>query len=60
MRDRSKSFFLGSLLGGLGGVVIGGTLAILFWHDVVSSVSRLVRRLLKRDQEQVNFEILLQ
>ena len=59
MQARSKSFILGSVVGGLSGFVVGGTLVALFWNDVAAAMRKLTRRLFKRD-EQVNFEILLQ
>ena len=59
MQERSKSFILGSVVGGVSGLLVGGTLVALFWNDVAAAIRRLVRRVLKRD-EQVNFEILLQ
>lgn len=59
MQERSKSFILGSVVGGLSGTVVGAMLVALFWTDMVGALRRLARRVLKRD-EQVNFEILLQ
>ena len=59
MQERSKGFILGSIIGGVGGLIVGATLAALFWGDVATAVRSLTRRLFKRD-EQVNFEILLQ
>lgn len=59
MQARSKSFILGSVVGGLSGFVVGGTLVALFWNDVTAALRKLTRRLFKRD-EQLNFEILLQ
>lgn len=59
MQERSKSFILGSVVGGLSGTVVGAMLVALFWTDMVGALRRLTRRVLKRD-EQVNFEILLQ
>jgi hypothetical protein len=59
MREQSKGFLLGSIVGGVSGLVVGATLVALFWTDMVGAIRRLARRLLKRD-EQVNFEILLQ
>ena len=59
MQERAKGFMLGSVVGSLGGLVIGMTLAALFWNDVAAALRKLTRRLFKRD-EQVNFEILLQ
>lgn len=59
MHERSKSFILGSIVGGLSGVLVGAALVALFWTDMIGVIRRLTRRLLKRD-EQVNFEILLQ
>lgn len=59
MQERSKGFILGSIIGGLSGIFLGGTLAALFWNDVASAIRKLTRRLFKRD-EQINFEILLQ
>ena len=59
MQERSKGFVLGSVVGSLGGLVVGITLAALFWNDVAAAIRNLTRRLFKRD-EQINFEILLQ
>ena len=59
MQERSKGFILGSVIGGVSGLVVGGTLAGLFWDDVAAALRKLTRRLFKRD-EQINFEILLQ
>jgi hypothetical protein len=59
VQERLKGFILGSIVGGMGGLLVGATLVALFWTDMVGSIRRLVRRALKRD-EQVNFEILLQ
>ncbi len=50
---------MGSIVGGVSGVVLGGVLAALFWGDVAAAIRKLSRRLLKRD-ERINFEILLQ
>jgi uncharacterized membrane protein YciS (DUF1049 family) len=51
---------LGSVIGGVSGLVVGGTLVGLFWHDVAATIRKLARRLFKRDEQQINFEILLQ
>ena len=59
MQDRSKGFILGSVIGGLGGLVVGSALAALFWNDLARAARKLIARLFKRD-EQINFEILLQ
>lgn len=59
MQERAKGFVLGSVVGSLGGLVVGMTLAALFWSDVATALRKLARRLFKRD-EQINFEILLQ
>ena len=59
MQERAKGFVLGSVIGGVSGIVVGGTLVGLFWQDVTTAIRKLTRRLFKRD-EQVNFEILLQ
>ena len=59
MQERAKGFMLGSVVGGVSGIVVGGTLVGLFWNDVATAMRKLTRRLFKRD-EQVNFEILLQ
>ena len=59
MRGQSKGLLVGSILGGVGGLVVGVTLAALFWNDVAAAVRKLTRRLAQRD-EQINFEILLQ
>ena len=59
MQERAKGFVLGSVIGGVSGIVVGGTLVGLFWNDVATALRKLTRRLFKRD-EQVNFEILLQ
>ena len=59
MQERAKGFMLGSVIGGVSGIVVGGTLVGLFWNDVAMAMRKLTRRLFKRD-EQVNFEILLQ
>ena len=59
MQERAKGFVLGSVIGGVSGIVVGGTLVGLFWNDVATAMRKLTRRLFKRD-EQVNFEILLQ
>ena len=59
MQERAKGFMLGSVIGGVSGIVVGGTLVGLFWNDVATAMRKLTRRLFKRD-EQVNFEILLQ
>lgn len=59
MQDRSKGFILGSVIGGLGGLVVGSALAALFWNDLARGTRKVIARLFKRD-EQVNFEILLQ
>lgn len=50
---------VGSLLGVVGGLVVGGTLAALFWNDVAAAIRKLTRRFSRRD-ERINFEILLQ
>ncbi len=59
MQERSKGFIVGSIIGGMGGLVVGSALAALFWNDVARAIRKLTARLFKRD-EQVNFEILLQ
>ncbi len=59
MRGQSKGLLVGSILGGVGGLVVGVTLAALFWNDVAAAIRKLTRRLAQRD-EQINFEILLQ
>jgi hypothetical protein len=59
VQERSKGFILGSVIGGLGGFVVGSALAALFWSDLIGVLRKLTARLFKRD-EQVNFEILLQ
>ncbi len=59
MRGQSKGLLVGSILGGVGGLVVGVILAALFWNDVAAAVRKLTRRLAQRD-EQINFEILLQ
>ncbi len=59
VQGQSKGLIVGSVLGVVGGLVVGGTLAALFWGDVAAAIRKLTRRLSKRD-EQVNFEILLQ
>ncbi len=59
MQGQSKGLIVGSVLGGVGGLVVGGTLAALFWGDVATAVRKLTRRLSRRD-ERINFEILLQ
>ena len=59
MQERSKGFILGSVIGGVSGLVVGGTFVGLFWNDVATAMRKLTRRLFKRD-EQINFEILLQ
>ena len=59
MQGQAKGLIVGSVLGGIGGFVVGSTLAALFWNDLAAAVRRLSRRLSKRD-EQINFEILLQ
>lgn len=59
MQERSKTFILGSIIGGVGGFLVGGTVVALFWTDMIGASRRLLRRLFRRD-EQVNFEILLQ
>ncbi|MCA1598984.1 MAG: hypothetical protein LC769_08180 [Chloroflexi bacterium] len=59
MRGQSKGLIVGSILGGVGGLVVGVTLAALFWNDVAAAIRKLTRRLAQRD-EQINFEILLQ
>ena len=59
MQERSKGFILGSVIGGVSGLVVGGTLVGLFWDDVAAAIRKLTRRLFKHD-EQINFEILLQ
>ncbi len=59
MRSQSKGLIVGSVLGGVGGLVVGVTLAALFWNDVAAAIRKLTRRLAQRD-EQINFEILLQ
>jgi len=56
---QSKGLIVGSALGGGVGLVVGVTLAALFWNDVAAAVRKLTRRLARRD-EQINFEILLQ
>ena len=59
MQERTKGLILGSIAGGTAGLLVGGTLAALFWDDVTAAVRKVARRILKRD-EQINFEILLQ
>ena len=59
VRGQSKGLIVGSVLGGVGGLVVGVTLAALFWNDVAAAIRKLTRRLAQRD-EQINFEILLQ
>jgi uncharacterized membrane protein YciS (DUF1049 family) len=59
VRGQSKGLLVGSILGGVGGLVVGVILAALFWNDVAAAVRKLTRRLAQRD-EQINFEILLQ
>jgi len=59
MQGQSKGLIVGSVLGGVSGLVVGGTLAALFWGDVATAVRKLTRRLSQRD-ERINFEILLQ
>ena len=59
MRGQSKGLIVGSLLGGVGGLVVGGALSALFWSDIAVAIRKLTRRFSKGD-EQVNFEILLQ
>jgi len=59
VRSQSKGLIVGSVLGGVGGLVVGVTLAALFWNDVAAAIRKLTRRLAQRD-EQINFEILLQ
>jgi len=59
VRGQSKGLLVGSILGGVGGLVVGAILAALFWNDVAAAVRKLTRRLAQRD-EQINFEILLQ
>ncbi len=59
MQGQSKGLIVGSVLGGVGGLVVGGALAALFWNDVATGIRKLTRRLSRRD-EQINFEILLQ
>lgn len=59
MQERSKAFILGSIIGSVGGLIVGAALAAMFWNDVAGAIGKLTRRLFKRD-EQVNFEILLQ
>ena len=59
MQERSKGFIVGSVVGSLGGLVLGAALAALFWNDVAAAVRKLTGPFFKRD-EQVNFEILLQ
>ena len=60
MQERAKGFMLGSVIGGLSGLVVGGTLVGLFWQDVAAAIRKVARRLFKRDAQQINFEILLQ
>jgi hypothetical protein len=59
VQKQSTSFVLGSVVGGVGGLVIGATLAALFWNDIAAAFRKLMRHFFHRD-EQVNFEILLQ
>jgi len=59
VQGQSKGLIVGSLLGVVGGLVVGGTLAALFWNDVAAAIRKLTRRFSRR-VERINFEILLQ
>ena len=59
MQDRSKGLILGSIVGSIGGLIVGGALSALFWNDLAAGIRKIVRRITKQGNE-INFEILLQ
>ncbi len=56
---RKKPFVIGLLLGIVGGLALGSTLAAIFGDDVSVLVHRLIKRIVG-EREEPNFQILLQ
>jgi len=57
--SRRKPFILGLVLGVIGGLALGSTLAAIFGDDVSVLVHRLIKRI-TGEREEPNFQILLQ
>jgi hypothetical protein len=57
---RNRLFLEGIVLGGVCGIVIGSIIAYLEGDDGVTAARRFVNRLVFRQPQQVQFELLLQ
>lgn len=57
---RNRFFLEGIVLGGVCGIVIGTVIAFQVGDDGVTSARRLLNRLVFRQPQQVQFELMLQ
>jgi len=57
--SRKRPFIIGLLLGVVGGLALGSTLAAIFGDDVSVLVHRLIKRIVG-ERDEPNFQILLQ